>query len=280
MPVNTELVAKLLQPIPGEAPSGKDLRYDSRVDAIKEARREELDLPGVTNRKVADWPTVIKSCTELLSTETKDLQLQVWLTEALMNKDGFGGLASGLQGLSGMLSQFWDSLHPVTEEDDLELRIGPLEWIGSKLAIPVKLTPLGSSGLTFMQYTLSRQVPTEADAETDRQKRTQREEALAQGKFSPEAVEVVLDAMNKVAVRAVLADVDQVIAALASLEKVSDERFGRDAPAFNSLRNALDEIRRFLSGLLVQKLELDPDPIVEESAEAARKSFARSTAGA
>ncbi len=270
MPVNSELVARLLQPIPGDAPSGKDLRYDARVDAIKEARREELDLPGVENRKVADWPTVIKAASELLSTETKDLQLQVWLTEALMNKEGLGGLATGLEVLAGMLRQFWDTLHPVPEdEDDLELRVGPLEWIGAKLAIPVKMIPLGTTGVTFMQYSLSREVPSESDAESDRQKRTQREEALAQGKPSPEAVNAAFEALNKGAVRAIIADIDQAVMSLSAVEKVSDEKFGRDAPAFNALRNAIDEVRRFLGGLLAQKLELDPDPEIEEGTEAA-----------
>ena len=87
MPVNTELVARLLQPINADAPSGADLRYDARVDAIKEARREDLDLPGVVNRKLADWPTVIAGTSQLLAEETKDLQLAAWLTEALLQRD-------------------------------------------------------------------------------------------------------------------------------------------------------------------------------------------------
>lgn len=269
MPVNSELVAKLLQPIPGEAPSGKDLRYDARVDAIKEARREDPDLPRRPEdgpRKLADWPVVIKATVDLLTTETKDLQLQVWLTEALLNKDGFGGFATGLEGLAGLLSQYWETVHPLPEDDDLELRIGPLELIGAKLALPVKLTPLGATGLSFMKYALSREVPTEADGETDRQKRLQREEALTQGKPSPESVDSVLEALNKGAVRAIIAEIDQVVTSLMTVEKLSDEKFGRDAPAFNSLRNAIDEIRRFLAGLLAQKLELDPDPEVDEIA--------------
>jgi type VI secretion system protein ImpA len=269
MPVNSELVAKLLQPIPGEAPAGKDLRYDARVDAIKEARREDPDLPRRPEdgpRKLADWPAVIKATVDLLTTETKDLQLQVWLTEALLNKEGFSGFATGLEGLGGLLSQYWETVHPLPEDDDLELRIGPLELIGAKLALPVKMTPLGGTGVTFMKYALSREVPAEAEGETDRQKRIQREEALAQGKPSPESIDAILEAMNKGAVRAIIAEIDQVVTSLMAVEKLSDEKFGRDAPAFNALRNAIDEIRRFLAGLLAQKLELDPDPEVDEVA--------------
>ena len=41
----------LLTPIPGANPSGPDLRYDPLYDRIKEARREEDDVPqGVWKR--------------------------------------------------------------------------------------------------------------------------------------------------------------------------------------------------------------------------------------
>lgn len=267
MPVNSELVARLLQPVAGEEPSGPDLRYDPRVDVIKEARREELDLPGVTNRKIADWPKVVSGCSDLLAKETKDLQLGSWLTEALLQQSGFGGLATGLETLSGLLQNFWDTVHPLPEDDDLELRSGPLEFVGKKLAIPVKLTAFGTTGVSFDDYVESRKVPAESEAEGDRSKAQLRNELLEQGKKAPETVDAAFETLTKVAVRAILADVDQSIAALSALEKISDEKFGRDAPAFNDLRNALDEPRRFLSGLLARKLELDPDPI-EETPEA------------
>jgi len=266
MPLNTELLSRLLQPIPGDTPSGKDLRYDARVDAIKEARREELDLPGVVNRKVADWPAVVTGCTELIATETKDLQLQVWLTEALFAKQGFAGLATGLEGLVGMLREFWETVYPLPEDDDLELRSGPLEFIGTKLVIPARMTALGSTGFSFNQYLDSRKLPREAEAETDRAKRALRTEASELGKALPEAVDSAFELLTKVGVRAILGDVDLSITALASVEKISDERFGRDAPAFNRLRDALDELRRFMQGQLANKLELDPDPVVEEAA--------------
>ena len=250
MPLNSELVARLLEPIPGDSPSGQDLRYDPRVDAIKEARREEPDLPGVTNRKLADWPTVVTACSDLLAKETKDLQLGVWLTEALLQKQGFAGLATGLQGLSGMLNTFWDTVHPLPEDDDLELRSGPLEFVGKKLAIPVKLTMLGASGITYDQFTESRKVPNEAEADSDRAKNELRATLIEQGKPTPESVDAAVEKFNKVGVRALLADLDLSISSLATLEKVSDEKFGRDAPAFNDLRNASDEVRRFLGGQL------------------------------
>ena len=264
MPVNTELVTRLLQPVSEAEPSGSDLRYDPRVDAVKEARREELDLPGVTNRKVADWPAVISAVTVLFG-ETKDLQLGVWLTEALLGKQGFSGLSTGMELLRGLIDQFWDSVYPLPEDDDLELRVGPMEWLGSKLVIPVRMAPWGNSGLSSLIYATSRDVPSESEADVDEAKRARRLEAIELGKPLPEVVDASLEAMTKVTVRAILADVDEAITALSALEKVSDDRFGRDAPAFNGLRSTLDETRRFFASQLVRKLETDPDPEVFEA---------------
>ncbi|MDQ3996372.1 MAG: type VI secretion system ImpA family N-terminal domain-containing protein, partial [Gemmatimonadota bacterium] len=69
---------ELLVPIPGANPAGAELRYDSVYDKIKEARREDDDAPQgewQTERKVADWPLVIKLTKEALSKKSKDLQL-------------------------------------------------------------------------------------------------------------------------------------------------------------------------------------------------------------
>ena len=48
----------------------------------------------------------------------------------MLQKQGFGGLATGLEGLGGLLQTFWETVYPLPEDDDLELRSGPLEFIG------------------------------------------------------------------------------------------------------------------------------------------------------
>jgi type VI secretion system protein ImpA len=270
MPLNTELVARILKPIAGDSPSGADLRYDPRVDAIKEARREDLDLPGVTNRKLADWPAVINGSTALLADETKDLQLASWLTEALLNKNGYSGLATGLEALRGLMETFWDTMHPELEDDDAELRIGPLDWVGGRLTVPLQMVPLGASGVTYLDVTTSRSIPSEDEADSDADKRTMRADAIAQGKQTPEQIESGLDKLNKTALRAIIADIDEAMTVLAALEKLSDERFGRDAPSFLPMRKSLDETKRYLAGLVTIRLETDPDPEIPiEEAEAA-----------
>jgi len=85
----------LLNPIPGENPSGESLRYAPVFDKIKEARRADDDAPQGDwqfERKTADYPLVIKLAGEALATKSKDLQVAAWLTEAILRKEGFRGL--------------------------------------------------------------------------------------------------------------------------------------------------------------------------------------------
>jgi type VI secretion system protein ImpA len=266
MPVNSELLARLLAPVAEDAPAGQDLRYDPRYDQVKEARREDPDLPpGELDgpRKLADWPKTVALASQLLASETKDLQLAAWLTEALLRTGGFAGLTTGLAVLEGFLRSFWDGLHPAIDEDDLELRAGPIEWVGSRLDVAVRQVVVLPGNLSVLDILLARGVPTEAEADSNADKRKARADAEAAGRRLPEAVDAAFDGASKAYLRSTLADIDAATQGVASLEQISDERFGRDAPGFTALRKALEEAHQLMRGLVARKLEIDPDPADE-----------------
>ena len=263
---NTELLA----PIPGENPAGTYLRYEPLYDQIKEARRADEEISQgdwQTARKVADWPLVIRLTTEALSKKSKDLQLAAWLTEALLHRDGFSGLRGGLGLLPDMLQQFWDGLYPPVDDDDLEMRASPLEWIGSRLDVAVRLAPLTASKLSFSDYRASRTVPTKEEADDDRDKRTAREEAVTEGKVTPEEFDGSFAATPKSWYKQLAADMDSALATLSVLDQLCREKFGSVAPSFGGLRAALQEVKPTASQLLARKLELEPDPVEVERIE-------------
>src|ERR1700677_3153500 len=140
----------ILAPIPGENPSGIDLRYDSKLliwDKIREARRKDDDLPQgdwQSERKTANYPLVIKLTQDALATLSKDLQLAAWLTEALLVTEHYAGLNQGITLCHQLLTAFWETLYPVIEDGDRELRAKPLAWIGSVLEFPLRSVPLRS----------------------------------------------------------------------------------------------------------------------------------------
>jgi type VI secretion system protein ImpA len=253
---------ELLVPIPGANPAGAELRYDPVYDKIKEARREDDDAPQgdwQTERKVADWPLVIKLTKDALTKKSKDLQLAVWLTEAMLRREGLAGLRAGLDLLDGMVDQYWDGLFPVIEDGDIEMRAAPLDWAGSRLDLSVRQAPANRSGHTFLQYDASRLVPTETEAAADDSKRTARETAVADGKLMPEAFELGFAATPKAWYKALAADIAGALETLQQLDERSQERFGSDAPSFGKLRSALEDVQRATAQLLKRKLEIEPD---------------------
>jgi len=144
MPIREDILA----PIAGENPSGVDLRYDTKLliyDKIKEARRQDDELAQgawQTERKTANWPVALKLSQDTLATTSKDLQLAAYLTEALLQMERFAGLRQGLDITLRLLTDFWDTVYPLIEEGDRELRARPLAWIGSMLDMPIRSAPI------------------------------------------------------------------------------------------------------------------------------------------
>lgn len=113
-----------MAPIDGGNPSGAELRNDVRFHAIERlvepgarAARLENIKAGGTGTVAVDWPAVVSLCAELASTG-RDLRLLMVVVRALVNSEGFAGLADGLALLTGTVGQYWDTIHP-------ELRAGP-----------------------------------------------------------------------------------------------------------------------------------------------------------
>src|SRR6185437_3221322 len=152
MPIREDILA----PIPGDKPSGIDLRYDNKLlvfDKIKEARRQDDDLAQgawQTERKTANWQLVMKLAQDAIATSSKDLQLAAYLTEALLQTERFPGLRQGLDLTFRMLTDFWDTAYPLIEEDDRELRARPLAWTGSMLDHAIRSTPIVAAGYSLI----------------------------------------------------------------------------------------------------------------------------------
>ncbi|MDF1504988.1 type VI secretion system protein TssA, partial [Roseisolibacter sp. H3M3-2] len=277
-----DVLAALLAPIPGDAPGGRDLRYDPRYDAIREARREDADLPQgafVAERKLADWPRVQKDTTALLTTGSKDLQLAAWLTEALLKRHGLGGLGDGLTVLTGLLQDYWDVCFPELEDGDVELRLGPVEWVGAKLDVAVRQVAVAGEGLTWIQWQDAQTIPTEAEAKADREKREFREARVAEGKRPRDVAEKLVEQTPKAFYKALVADAAAVLGAIATLDRVADERFADDPPSLVPLRTAVEAVQQVASQMLAEKLRLDPDP-PEPEPEVAAEAAADAAGGA
>ena len=218
----------LLKPIRPEQPCGDDLSFSPELDAIRKAQK--FDDPSLdqgewrTELKEADWDFVIKRCSTLLESSSKDLALAVWLAEAGAKKFQMRGLAEGLVVIAGLLDRFWDSgLYPESDDDDHDRRIGNLSWILARIPALVREMPVtDGSGIKYSMM----------DFETARKNPDHPVLKLA----DLDAAKRANSATFKVAF---LADAQYCAEALVQFENAADARLGRDSPGFASARDAV-----------------------------------------
>jgi type VI secretion system protein ImpA len=274
------LAEGFLDPISPEKPAGEYLRYTPLYDQIQDARRpEDTAAMGEWQRadqKSTDPRAVEKLASEALKKKTKDLQLAVWLTDAWIHSHGFEGLQGGLDLLRGLIEQYWDTVYPEIEDGDLEMRAGPLEWLGtyfdpSKGSSPcysVQLVPLNDAGHSYLDYKLSRQVPSKAEADKGGEPAKKREALLKEGKLAPEDFDAAFEATPKRFYKLAAAQLTAIREQLKALDDLCAEKFGRDAPSFHTLAQTVEEIDNLCQMLLKRKLEVDPDPVEMPETEA------------
>jgi type VI secretion system protein ImpA len=256
------LPEKILSRIPGENPSGENLRWEAIYERVKEARREEEDLPQgewAYKVKAADPGLVIRLTSEAISTKTKDLQLAAWLTEALVLQDGVRGLQEGLDLLQGMIENFWDTLYPELENEDLELRAAPLNWIGSSLADQIRKVPLTRSRFNWFKYTESRSVGYEEACAGNESRMKARESAIAEKKLTPEAFDQDAEVTPREFYVDLAKDLNGVLPALQALNDLCKEKFKGESPSFGKLRSALEDMQSLVGTFLKSKEELVPE---------------------
>jgi len=271
----------LLNPIPGENPSGEDLRYAPVYDQIKEARREEDEAAQgewVHDVKRADFPLVVKLSTEALATKTKDLQIAAWLTEALTRVEGFPGLKQGLQLLLDLTSAFWETLYPQLEDGDAELRASPLQWIGTTMGFTIRNVPLNRAGNGWVDYVESRKIPSEEQADTD-EKVTARRVALGAGKLAPEQFDKSFVETPKAFYAGAESALDESTKLVESMDTLCRDKFGDSSPSFVDLKKTLQEVRHTVHQLLQKKRETEPDPVEAPAAGEGGESAAAGEAG-
>ncbi len=261
----------ILVPIPGENPAGEDLRYSLVYDEIKEARRADDPLDrGDWQREVktSDWDKVIVVAVDALTNKTKDLQIAVWLTEALIKTDGFVGLAAGLKILIGFLRDYWEHVYPEIEEGDLDFRVGPLEFMNDKLWLCIKevtLTDPGATpGYSYLKWQESRQVGYEKDThnqygDVDEKKKAARDEMIADGKVTAEDFDSAVSLSSKAFYASLSENMMSCVGGFKIFEEIVDEKFGNEAPRLAELRQTLEDCDRVVTRILKEKREIEPD---------------------
>jgi type VI secretion system protein ImpA len=241
-------LVELLAPITPDRPCGEDVSFDHVYDRVREARR--ADDPSLrqgewqTECKTADWRLVIKLATEVLARQSKDLQMAVWLGEALISTDGLVGARQAFELLHRLLDEHWDGLYPEPDGDDVEERAAKLAWFNIYAGDALRKSPISSGArvVTLMDWQDSREVDN-----LGRQNAEAYQAALDEGRMTGEAFD---KAMLESRAEDVSAWLEQVSAALPAFElfkRTVDARLGRAAPSLAALEDALIRLRQVIA---------------------------------
>jgi type VI secretion system protein ImpA len=265
MPVREDI----LTPIPGDNPGGRNLRYAPVYDKIKEARRQDDDAvqgEWQRERKVADYLQVIKLANEAIATESKDLQLAAWLTEALLAREGYAGLRGGLTLIKDLVEQFWDHLYPELDEGDAEMRAAPVDWVGGYLTISCKRVALNKAGHDFLKYLEAKAVGYEPQYEDGEARKEAWQAAISENKLPLEEFDKSVNASSKEFYAALLDNLDGSLQIIEESQAPFEEKFGEFAPSYGKLRESLEEVRRLVNQFLQKKIDAEgpapePEPV-------------------
>ena len=255
----------LLAPITGSNPSGEPLRDTPAYDAIKEARRSDDTTlnQGEWKRdvKLANWREAIDRAIEAITHKSKDLQIAVWLTEALVKQFGFAGLRDGLRILRELHELYWDSLYPMAEDGDLESRAGPIDWLNNKLPaslVAIGLTEPAGGGDSYSWLTWQE---SKAVEELGRKNAEAKAAAVAEGKITAEQFDKAVAATPIQVYEGLRNDLHDCLEECEKFAMVVDQKFGPEAPSLRELKKALVDCRDLVEEIIGKKAGLEPRPV-------------------
>ena len=250
---NPTLIA-LLESIPGDDICGVDMSFSTIFDEIREARRQDdaslAQGDWETDLKTAQWPRVKELCEEILSNQSKDMQVAAWYTEAMTRLKGFEGLAIGLQVMDSLVNDFWEFCYPSYDPDDLEERAGKIEWLNNQMPLVVREIPLtdrGSGGYSWLKWEESRRIDNIGLKDTEA-----KEKAIAGGKLNGELFDKAVQASGRAYYEKLHARIREAGAVASTLAQRVDERFGLDAPSLKEVIQAINSCDELVGKLLAR----------------------------
>lgn len=262
--------ATLLAPIDPSEPQGEALRGTPLWQAIRRAREaDDASVPlgaWVRQLKRAAWGEVAVASINAIAQRSKDLQLAVWMTEALLHEHGFEGLAASIALIDALCEHYWDVMYPLIVNGDLEHRANLFRWLNEKLIIPVRLVPLTAYG-TAAQAASSMDAGTPLDAgpaytwaDCEQLRRQQAAPAGSKSgdgddtdRIDPDRFATALANTPNDVWLALHGALGAAIQSLTKLGSTLDHVFSGDAPGLGTLRSLLEQIQAFVATQLAQR---------------------------
>lgn len=258
----------ILVPISEENPSGESLSYSGLYDEIREARRADIDAAQGDwqhELKIANFRRVIELGVPALTSQTKDLQIGVWLAEALARQHGFVGLRDGLRLAKELQANFWETMFPEIDEGDMEGRANALEWLDKQLTTVARETAItADEGLTFIGFEDSKlfDIPDNFESlDYDKQEKLQelKRQAEEEKRVTGERWRKSKNASRRQFYEDLNLVLEECWDAVGELDRTIEDNFDRNQmPSLINLKKSLDEIRDLVKKILQEKRIAEP----------------------
>jgi len=253
-PVDRVIDVRVLAPIPGSRPAGQDIRGLKLWVDLRSARPKPEDLDGDHEWKPAnsvqtDWPSYLELVEKAICTQSKDLELGIFLTEACARVHGFAGVRDGLWTIGGLISVFFhQGLFPEPEDGDLEIQYGKLTWLNEKFSDVIREIPLTRREEPGPNYSLN-----------------YRDESRRQGGMITAAeFEAAATAGSTEEYSELLTAIEQAREELERLESIIADHYGSGVLSFSYTDEALDQCRGAVQSIL-RKQQPTPPPTVSST---------------
>ena len=123
-PGRLTIVDTWLMPL-ADSPCGESLEYDDDFREMEKAAvgrpPSQFEIEGVQ----PDWRAVLTRAQSLFE-RTRDLRVAIYWARARVRLDGASTLPEGLRLVEGLLSRFWDDLHPLPDDGDAYARVNAI----------------------------------------------------------------------------------------------------------------------------------------------------------
>jgi type VI secretion system protein ImpA len=258
----------LLVPISEETPAGENLQYSGLYDEIRDARRADEDIAQGDwqyELKVADFRKVVDLAIPALTSQTKDLQICVWLVESLSRQNGFVGLRDGLRLTRELQATFWETIHPEIDEGDMEGRANALEWLDKQSATVARDTALtGGEGISFMGFEDSKifDIPENLDdLDSDKKQKLLelRQQAETENRITGDRWRKAKNQTRRQFYEELSLTLEECWTEYQQLDRTIEETFDqKQMPSLLQLKKMLDGIRDLVKKLLQEKRQAEP----------------------
>jgi type VI secretion system protein ImpA len=232
--------------IPGDNPAGAALRYLGDYDEIKallpKPDRDAFEASG----QEGQWPKLVQLTSQKLREKSKDLAIAAWLTEGLVHQHGFAGLRDGLAVIQGLCERFWDTVYPLPDDGDLEVRVAPLQGLLERNAamwineIPLTKNPIRGENDDLIPVTYNLWYAIVVAQLEDKKP--------LQGAMEQAATDSPTDFLQRL-----YEDMAEAEAALATLKQLMEDKFSSAAPGTTAVTEGIAKCKSRVASVLAKR---------------------------